>query len=69
MAEIFKSECPDNKPYKELNEIKIPNENLKKYVGKYEVNSEYSIPISCNNNQLFAQINEEPKFEIFAQNL
>ncbi|KAB1157789.1 serine hydrolase domain-containing protein [Flavobacterium luteum] len=58
-----------NKPYKELNEIKIPNEDLKKYVGKYEVNSEYSILISCNNNQLVAQINGEPKFEIFAQNL
>ena len=58
-----------NKPYKELNGIKIPNGDLKKYVGKYEVNSEYCILISCNNNQLVAQINEEPKFEIFAQNL
>ena len=38
-------------------------------MGKYEVNSEYSILISCNNNQLVAQINGEPKFEIFAQNL
>jgi CubicO group peptidase (beta-lactamase class C family) len=58
-----------NKPYKELKEIKIPNEDLKKYVGKYEVNSEYSILISFDNNQLVAQINGEPKFEIFAQNL
>jgi CubicO group peptidase (beta-lactamase class C family) len=58
-----------NKPYKVLNGIKIPNEDLKKYEGKYEVNSEYSILISSSNTQLFVQINEEPKFEVFAQNL
>lgn len=57
-----------DKPYKALNEIKIPNQDLNKYEGKYEVNSEYSILISICNNHLFAQINEEPKFEIFAQN-
>jgi CubicO group peptidase (beta-lactamase class C family) len=58
-----------DKPFKFLNEIKISNEDLKKYEGKYEVNTDFYILISSSNNQLFAQINGEPKFEIFAQNL
>ena len=57
-----------NQPYKMLDGIILSNDDLKKYEGAYEVNSDYHVIISIDENHLFAQINNEPKFELFAQN-
>nr|WP_294937853.1 serine hydrolase domain-containing protein [uncultured Flavobacterium sp.] len=57
-----------NKPYKMLDGIVLSHDDLKKYAGEYEVNSDYHVRISIEENHLFAQINNEPKFELFAQN-
>ncbi|MET0944776.1 MAG: serine hydrolase domain-containing protein [Flavobacterium sp.] len=57
-----------NKPYKILDGISLSNDSLKKYEGAYEVNSDYHVIISIAENRLYAQINNEPKFELFAQN-
>jgi CubicO group peptidase (beta-lactamase class C family) len=57
-----------NKPYKMLDGIVLSPDDLKKYEGQYEVNSDYRVVISIEENHLFAQINKEPKFELFAQN-
>ncbi len=57
-----------NQPYKMLDGIALSNADLKKYEGEYEVNSDYHVIISIDNNRLFAQINNDPKFELFAQN-
>ena len=57
-----------NKPYQILDGILLSNDDLKKYEGAYEVNSDYHVIISIGDNHLFAQINNEPKFELFAHN-
>lgn len=57
-----------NKTYKILDGIVLSNDDLKKYEGAYEVNADYHVIISIHDNHLFAQINNEPKFELFAQN-
>jgi CubicO group peptidase (beta-lactamase class C family) len=57
-----------NKPYKMLEGIALSNDDLKKYEGEYEVNSDYHVTISIDENHLFAKINNHPKFELFAQN-
>ncbi|MDB5135233.1 MAG: serine hydrolase [Mucilaginibacter sp.] len=55
-----------DKPYHFFDEIKLSADVLEKYVGKYEINPDYHIKITRLNDQLFAQIKEEPKFEIVA---
>lgn len=55
-----------DKPYRFFEEAKISNDALEKYVGDYEINTDFHIKIVRIDNQLFAQIKNEPKFEIFA---
>lgn len=52
-------------PYHFFEEIKLSSDVLKKYVGNYEINIDYHIKISKIDDRLYAQIQDEPKFEIF----
>lgn len=55
-----------DKPYHFFEEIKLSEDILEKYVGIYEINADYHIKISRVGYLLFAQIQNEPKFEIVA---
>jgi CubicO group peptidase (beta-lactamase class C family) len=55
-----------DKPYHFFEETKISDDALEKYVGDYEINTDYHIKIARIDNQLFVQIKNEPKIEIFA---
>ena len=55
-----------NKPYHFFDEIKLSAEVLEKYVANYEINADYHIKITRIDDRLYAQINNEPKFEIVA---
>lgn len=55
-----------DKPYHFFEEIKLSAEVLEKYVGNYEINAGYHIKITRSNELLYAQIQNEPKFEIVA---
>ena len=54
------------KPYYFFEEIKLSAEVLEKYVGEYEINADYHIKITRIDDRLYAQIQDEPKFEIVA---
>jgi CubicO group peptidase (beta-lactamase class C family) len=54
------------KPYHFFDEIKLNADTLEKYVGNYEINAGYHIKIMRSGDHLFAQIQNEPKFEIVA---
>ena len=55
-----------NKPYHFFEEIKLGAEVLEKYVGEYEINADYHIKITRIDDRLYAQIQDEPTFEIVA---
>lgn len=55
-----------DKPYHFFEEIKLSEEVLEKYVGNYEINADYHIKITRADDRLYAQIQNEPKFEIVA---
>ena len=53
-----------DKPYHFFEEIKLNADVLEKYVGNYEINADYYIKITRTDDRLYAQIQNEPKFEI-----
>lgn len=55
-----------NQPYSYFDEIKLTAEELAKYVGVYEVKTDYKLTITRNGNQLFLQRNNLPRIELFA---
>ncbi|MFV8325216.1 serine hydrolase domain-containing protein [Flavobacterium sp. ZS1P14] len=55
-----------NKPYSYFDEIKLMPDTLEKYVGEYEVNTDYKVKITRIANQLFIQRNNGAAIEIFA---
>ncbi|GAA4734903.1 serine hydrolase [Flavisolibacter ginsenosidimutans] len=55
-----------DKPYRFFEPIKLTAETLKKYVGTYEINTDYHIKITRSGDRLYAQIQAGPKFEIVA---
>ena len=48
-------------------EIIITTEQLKRFVGVYEVEKDFEIKISLDNDQLFAQLTGQNAFPIFAE--
>jgi CubicO group peptidase (beta-lactamase class C family) len=55
-----------NQPYSYFDEIKLTPEMLAKYVGEYEVNTDYKVRITRTGDQLFIQRNDQPVIELFA---
>ena len=55
-----------NQAYSYFDEIKLPRNELEKYAGEYEINSNYKVRIACSGNQLFIQRNNLPGIELFA---
>ena len=55
-----------DKPYHFFEEIKSSAEVLEKYVGNYEINTDFHIKITRVDDRLYAQIQNDPKFEIVA---
>jgi CubicO group peptidase (beta-lactamase class C family) len=55
-----------DKPYHFFEQIKLSADILEKYVGIYEINARYQIKITRADDRLYAQIQNEPKFEIVA---
>ncbi len=55
-----------NKPYHFFEEIKLSVAVLENYVGNYGINTDFHIKISRIDDQLYAQIQDEPKFKIVA---
>jgi hypothetical protein len=48
-------------------EISLTAEFLKQYIGKYELQPSFSIEVTTNENQIFAQATGQPQFELFAE--
>lgn len=48
-------------------EIQLSSEILQKYIGIYELQPNFRIEITVENNQIFAQATNQPKIEIFAE--
>jgi CubicO group peptidase (beta-lactamase class C family) len=55
-----------SQPYHFFDELKVAPAILDKYVGTYEINVDYHIRISRQANHLYAQIQNEPQFELVA---
>lgn len=55
-----------DQPYHFFEEIRVNADVLDKYVGNYEINADYHIKITREADKLFAQIQNEPRFEIAA---
>jgi CubicO group peptidase (beta-lactamase class C family) len=51
----------------ERKEIAVDPAVLQRYVGKYELSPTFIIAVTRENNRLFAQPTEQPRFEIFAE--
>jgi hypothetical protein len=54
-----------DKPYAYFNEIKLNPEAAERYVGDYEVNTDYKVKVSREADRLFIQRNDQPKVEVF----
>jgi hypothetical protein len=54
-----------NQPYSYFNEIKLPAQELKKYVGEYEINADYKVTITYSQDQLFIQRNKLPPIALY----
>ena len=52
--------------YEKRTEIELPESELSKLVGKYELNPNFNITIIKEGNKIFAQGTEQDKFEIYA---
>lgn len=59
-----KTDLPLPKP---VDEIKVPVDILKKYVGTYELNPSFQIEFTIDGDQFFLQATGQPKFEVFAK--
>jgi CubicO group peptidase (beta-lactamase class C family) len=56
-------------PTKKLRtEIKIPIEQLQRFVGTYEVEKDFELKITLEKDQLFTQLTGQEAFPIFAEN-
>jgi CubicO group peptidase (beta-lactamase class C family) len=55
-----------DQPYSYFDEIKLTTAVLEKYVGEYEVNTDYRIKITRTGDQLFIQRNSQAAVELFA---
>jgi CubicO group peptidase (beta-lactamase class C family) len=55
-----------DKPYHFFEEVKLAADSLQNFVGVYEINPSYHINITRAADHLFAQIQNEQPFEIFA---
>jgi CubicO group peptidase (beta-lactamase class C family) len=55
-----------DKPYSFFDEIKLMPETLDKYVGEYEISSDYRVKILRKGNQLYIERNNGTPIEIFA---
>ena len=56
----------DDKMPEAKKEIQLSADVLKKYIGTYELAPTFSIEITVQGNQIFAQATNQPKFELFA---
>jgi D-alanyl-D-alanine-carboxypeptidase/D-alanyl-D-alanine-endopeptidase len=54
-------------PPKEHKEITVDPKLLEGYVGRYQLAPNFIVTISGEGNRLFAQLTNQPKFEIFAE--
>lgn len=54
-----------DKPYSYFDELKLNASDLDKYVGNYEVNTNYKVKITRKQDQLFIQRNNGPLVELF----
>jgi CubicO group peptidase (beta-lactamase class C family) len=58
-----------NKPYKIPTEISLTEDELKPYVGTYEVNKDFVIYVSFENNKLIAQPSKQPKSLLYPEKM
>ena len=54
-----------DKPYSYFDEIKLSTNSLDRYIGEYEVNSNYKVKITRTTNQLFLQRNNGAVIAIY----
>jgi CubicO group peptidase (beta-lactamase class C family) len=54
-----------NKPYSYFDELKLTSAALDKYVGNYDINRNYQVKISRDEDHLFMQRNSQPKIEVY----
>jgi D-aminopeptidase len=54
-------------PVKVKTEIKVSEKILRKYIGTYEVGSQFKIDITVENGQLFAQVTGQSRFRLFPE--
>jgi hypothetical protein len=51
----------------ERKEVSVAPEMLSTYIGTYELNPNFTITISAENNQLHLQASKQPKHPLFAE--
>ncbi len=56
-----------DKPYKILKAANLSHTALEKYLGDYDVSSDYLVKITTEDSHLYMQVNAEPKIEVFAE--
>jgi hypothetical protein len=62
IGKITDKKAPVEKP-----SIKVAQEILDTYIGKYELQPGFVIEVTTSNGQLFAQATGQPQFEVFAE--
>jgi serine-type D-Ala-D-Ala carboxypeptidase/endopeptidase len=64
---LLDSRFPLIPPPKERKEISVAPKLLEGYVGRYQLAPDFIVTISLEGNRLFAQLTNQPKFEVFAE--
>jgi CubicO group peptidase (beta-lactamase class C family) len=64
---LLDSRFPLIPPPKERKEIAVDPKVLEGHVGRYQLAPNFIVTISLEGNRLFAQLTNQPKFEIFAE--
>lgn len=64
---FLQNKFPIKKPVAPKTEISLSETVLQKYVGEYAIADNFSITVTREGNQLFAQATGQGKFEIFAE--
>ena len=65
--ETFVGKEIEKAPPAEKVNIQLSNDILKQYIGKYEVQPQFILDVTVEENQIFTQATGQAKFEIFAE--
>lgn len=59
----------DKLPASEKKSISLDNATLKQYIGRFELQSDFILEVTVEENQIYLQATGQPQFELFAEKL